>query len=98
MFLIAILVVVAICGEVLHRLNPWKKPEPSYEELVKQIKQTEWYQELWQDEHYREVLLHDPHVLAFYPGSYEAQRLLNNPGFQMGLIDYVKRKAATNER
>lgn len=93
MFLIAILVVVAIFGELLHRLNPWKKPEPAYEDLVAQIKQADWYQELWQDEAYRDILEHDPHVLAFYSGTYEAQRLLTSQGFQLGLIDYVKEQA-----
>ena len=90
MFFIAILVVVAIVGEIFHRLNPWKKPEPAYEELVEQIKQADWYQELWQHKEYRDILENDPHVLAFYSGTYEAKRLLTNKGFQLGLIDYVK--------
>ncbi|MFY0545156.1 hypothetical protein [Brevibacillus sp. H7] len=98
MFLIGILVVVAIVGELFHRLNPWKKPEPPYEELVQQIKQTDWYQELWQNEAYRPILENDPHVLAFYSGTYEAKRLLTNPGFQLGLIDYVKQQAEQKKR
>lgn len=93
MFLIAILVVVAIAGEILHRLNPWKKPEPAYEELVAQIKQSEWYQKLAADEACRHVLENDPNVLGFYSGTYEAQRLLTQEGFQLGLIDYVKEQA-----
>lgn len=93
MFLIGILVVVAILAEIIHRLNPWKKPEPPYEELVAMIKQADWYRELWQVEAYREVLETDPHVHAFYASPYEAKRLLENRGFQLGLIDYVKEKA-----
>ncbi|KKX53392.1 hypothetical protein X546_19750 [Brevibacillus borstelensis cifa_chp40] len=93
MFLIGILVVVAIVAEIFHRLNPWKKPEPPYEELIEKIKQADWYQELWQDEACRHVLETDPHVLAYYSGTYEAKRLLENRGFQLGLIDYVKEQA-----
>ncbi|WP_246000450.1 hypothetical protein [Brevibacillus panacihumi] len=93
MFLIAILVLVAIAGEILHRLNPWKKPEPAYEDLVAQIKQSAWYQELAADEACRQVLENDPHVAAYYSGTYEAQRLLTQEGFQLGLIDYVKEQA-----
>jgi len=97
-FLIGLLVAVAIAGEILHRLNPWKKPEPPYEELVRQIKESDWYQELWQNETYREILANDPHVSAYYAGPYEAQRLLTNRGFQLGLIDYVKTQSAKKER
>ncbi|WP_411503409.1 hypothetical protein [Brevibacillus centrosporus] len=93
MFLIVILVVVAIFGEIIHRLNPWKKPEPAYEDLVAQIKQADWYQELSQDAACKEILENDPHVLAYYSGTYEAQRLLTQEGFQLGLIDYVKKQA-----
>lgn len=93
MFLIGLLIVVAIAGEIIHRLNPWKKPEPPYEELVRQIKQADWYQELCQNEEYRRVLENDPHVHAYYSGTYEAKRLLTNRGFQLGLIDYVKQAA-----
>ncbi|KQL44880.1 hypothetical protein [Brevibacillus choshinensis] len=95
MFLIGILIVVAIFGEILHRLNPWKKPEPAYDDLVAQIKQAEWYQELSQDAACRQILENDPHVLAYYSGTYEAQRLLTQEGFQLGLIDYVKKQAKT---
>jgi hypothetical protein len=98
MFLIGLLVVVAIAGELLHRLNPWKKPEPPYEELIRQIKQSDWYQELWQNEAYRQILENDPYVQAYYSGTYEAKRLLTNQGFQLGLIEYVKSKAYKKER
>lgn len=98
MFLIAILVLVAIAGEILHRLNPWKKPEPAYEDLVAQIKQTGWYQELAADDACRHVLENDPNVLSFYSGIYEAQRLLTQEGFQLGLIDYVKEQAEHQKR
>lgn len=94
MFLIGILIVVAILGEIIHRLNPWKKPEPAYEDLVAQIKQADWYKELAKNEAYRQVLENDPHVLAYYSGTYEAKRLLTQEGFQLGLIDYVKQQAA----
>ena len=94
MFLIALLVIVAIVGEVIHRLNPWKKPEPPYEELVAKIKESDWYRELAADEACRHVLENDPHVQAFFPGQYEAKRLLTQKGFQLGLIDYVKEQAA----
>lgn len=95
MFLIGILIVVAIFGEIFHRLNPWKKPEPAYEDLVAQIKATDWYQKLYADEACRHVLENDPHVLAYYASTYEAGRLLTQEGFQLGLIDYV-REQATN--
>ncbi|HBZ80727.1 MULTISPECIES: hypothetical protein [Brevibacillus] len=95
MFLIGILVVVAIFGELFHRLNPWKKPEPAYDELVAQIKTTDWYRELASDEACRRVLENDPHVQAYYASTYEAQRLLTQEGFQLGLIDYVKEQAAS---
>ncbi|NRS17347.1 hypothetical protein HP398_12985 [Brevibacillus sp. HB1.4B] len=94
MFLIGILIVVAILGEIIHRLNPWKKPEPAYEDLVAQIKQTDWYQELSRDQACRYVLDNDPHVQAYYASTYEAKRLLTQEGFQLGLIDYVKQEAA----
>ncbi|GED67725.1 hypothetical protein BRE01_14270 [Brevibacillus reuszeri] len=94
MFLIGILVVVAIFGELFHRLNPWKKPEPAYEDLVAQIKAADWYRELYEDEACRYVLEHDSHVHAYYAGTYEAQRLLTQKGFQLGLIDYVKQQAS----
>lgn len=94
MFLIGILIVVAIFGEIIHRLNPWKKPEPAYEDLVTQIKGTDWYQKLYADEACRQVLENDPYVLAYYSGTYEAQRLLTQEGFQLGLIDYVNKQAA----
>lgn len=93
MFLIGLLVVVAIFGEIIHRFNPWKKPEPAYEDLVAQIKQTDWYRELAADEACRQVLENDPQVLAYYPGTYEAKRLLTQEGFQLGLIDYVRKQA-----
>lgn len=93
MFLIGILIVVAIFGEIIHRLNPWKKPEPAYDDLVSQIKQSDWYRELSADEACRHVLENDPNVQAFYSGTYEAQRLLTQEGFQLGLIDYVKKQA-----
>ncbi|QRG68480.1 hypothetical protein [Brevibacillus choshinensis] len=95
MFLIGILIVVAIFGEILHRLNPWKKPEPAYDDLVAQIKQADWYQELSKDDACRHILENDPHVLAYYSGTYEANRLLTQEGFQLGLIDYVKKQAQT---
>lgn len=98
MFLIGLLVVVAIVGEILHRLNPWKKPEPSYDDLVEKIKESDWYQELEKDELHRSVLEHDPHVLAYYSGTYEAQRLLTNHGFQLGLTEYVKEQAANEQK
>lgn len=93
MFLIGILIVVAIFGELLHKLNPWKKPEPAYDDLVARIKQADWYVELAKDPACRHVLENDPHVLAYYCGTYEAQRLLTQEGFQLGLIDYVKKQA-----
>ncbi|WP_139488758.1 hypothetical protein [Brevibacillus dissolubilis] len=93
MFIIGVLVVVAIVMEVFDRLNPFKKPEPSYQELVDRIKAAAWYQELYQEERYRRVLEEDPHVVAFYSGPYEAKRLLENEGYQLGLIDYVKEQA-----
>ena len=93
MILIGLLVIVAIFGEVLHRLNPFKKPEPTYEELMNQLQSTSWYQELAQDADCREVLENDPHAHAFFSGPYEAQRLLNSQGFQLGLIEYVKKQA-----
>lgn len=93
MFLIGILIVVAIFGEIIHRLNPWKKTEPAYEDLVVQIKQADWYRDLSADDACRQVLENDPHVLAYYSGTYEAQRLLTQEGFQLGLIDYVKQQA-----
>lgn len=95
MFLIGILVVVAIFGELFHRLNPWKKPEPAYDELVAQIKTADWYRELASDEACHRVLENDPHVQAYYASTYEAQRLLSQEGFQLGLIDYVKEQAAS---
>ncbi|MFS0556088.1 hypothetical protein [Brevibacillus sp. 179-C9.3 HS] len=94
MFLIGILIVVAILGEIIHRLNPWKKPEPAYEDLVAQIKQADWYRELALDQACRYVLDNDPHVQAYYASTYEAKRLLTQEGFQLGLIDYVKMQAA----
>ncbi|RNB56332.1 hypothetical protein EDM57_12770 [Brevibacillus gelatini] len=97
MFLIGILVVVAIFAEIFHRLNPWKKPEPAYEELVAQIKEADWYRELARDEACRHVLENDPHVQAYYASTYEAQRLLAQEGFQLGLIDYVKEQAAKSQ-
>lgn len=93
MILIGLLVIVALLGEVIHRLNPFKKPEPTYEEVMKQIEATPWYQELTQDEACRAVLLHDPRAQAFFCGTYEAKRLLQSEGFQLGLIDYVKTQA-----
>lgn len=93
MILIGLLVLVAIIGEVLHRLNPFKKPEPTYEELINEIKATSWYQELAQDDDCKKVLENDPHAHAFFSGPYEAKRLLNSEGFQLGLIDYVKEQA-----
>lgn len=98
MFLIAILVVVAIAAEIIHRLNPWKKPEPAYEELVAQIKAADWYRKLAEDDVCRDILEHDPHVQAFFPGPYEAQRLLTQEGYQLGLIDYVTEQAAKRKR
>ncbi|WP_289140831.1 hypothetical protein [uncultured Brevibacillus sp.] len=94
MFLIGILVVVAIFGELFHRLNPWKKPEPPYEDLVAQIKSADWYLELYADEACRQVLENDSHVHAYYASTYEAKRLLTQEGFQLGLIDYVKQQAS----
>lgn len=96
MALIGVLVVVAIVMEIFNRLNPFRKPDPPYEELVQRIKSSDWYQQLWQDNDYRQVLEEDPHVLAFYGGTYEAKRLLENEGYQLGLIDYVKEKAKPN--
>jgi len=90
MFLIALLILVAIAAEIIHRLNPFKKPEPTYEELVQQIKESPWYQELAQHREYLDILENDPGVVAFYSGKYEAQRLLAHTGYQLGFIDYVK--------
>ncbi len=92
MFVIGILIFAAIVMEIFHKLNPFKKPEPSLEELVERIKAAAWYQELWQEERYRRVLEEDPYVTAFYSGPYEAKRLLENEGFQLGLTDYVKQQ------
>ncbi|MGC5325856.1 hypothetical protein [Brevibacillus sp. SYSU BS000544] len=91
--LIGLLIIVAIIWEIFHRLNPFRKPDPPYEELLQQIRTSDWYQELAKDESYRYILENDPNARAFFSGTYEAQRLLQSEGFQLGLIDYVKTQA-----
>lgn len=91
--LIGLLIVVAIFWEIFHRLNPFRKPDPPYEELLQQIRTSDWYQELARDEVCLKVLENDPNARAFFSGTYEAQRLLQSKGYQLGLIDYVKNQA-----
>jgi hypothetical protein len=92
MLLFLFLVAITVAGSIeLVRKYVLHIKEPNADELLKRVEQKEWFQELLEDEDYKEKvnaqkangLLADPQYL---------QKLLSHEGTVLGFISFIKKK------